>query len=756
MAGNELLHFLRGALDIGNTYSDDILGDGQPFYNPHKNYLTVGDKTGKKVNAQPITVKELIGYAPDTTHITPSKVGEYHIKFVNNNLEILTPEGTGVALNTDSLFPTKAGATLGTASIPFLKMFGDLYGGQFFEGDNKVYDTRVVYTLSDNGKNGYMTYVKSSNNEVIRTILDTASPLTHILRGYTYDAKAGDSITTGNVGIFMETEDHTLLAGMETYEYPSNQELASLDIYSKTNNIPTSTLDGTQNINAVIIQDEVEYIGENAFANTGDLNAIYIPESVERVGDNWGGSTQTDMPMWRFTNVVFNGDVPEYFKYENSRPRSNIFVPYKYKDNYREAMKYNGQEAGMLFYFNGKSMQESGEAVKVYTSGSDLVVKVKNTPIDTSKLSSFVISDSNNEAYDSSDATVVSVLDADAGTIQVSGAKVKDGYTLYLTYYYISDKQEDNLLTDDFAFTSWEDLAKVDKSYYESVRLIDPGITAWNLQQAFSGLDFSITYDGLIPNGSTTQSAKDYPCGWVRVLYNSSNKTLSMRATMVADTLPFIKHLNLKLLWGAQDVGYETLRINATQSEMQNKRNGWKTSSNSNSWVEKTVTVDLTQYSQIPGFDNIPLTFWDVSDGYMEYYPSFTYDLRCIPWFGPDSDADGDNELGNDAGSCKYIYNTCGAWDTLPATDTNATMSLYRQIKDIEVISVEHPQGQSLKELGNNANLVGFNHKLRVITSGIGGTEFSMSGNSLYQYCLFLGSLAYCKIGNINTANRQN
>ena len=225
---------------------------------------------------------------------------------------------------------------------------------------------------------------------------------------------------------------------------------------------------------------------------------------------------------------------------------------------------------------------------------------------------------------------------------------------------------------------------------------------------------------------------------------------------VLKEAIPFIQRLNFAIGWSplGNKTWEENLIVTATQSQLKNKTNGWTEKTNVTYAVQKTVTVDLSNYVQVnyPGFDRVPI---QVHDSYFNYYPNFYYDLRCIPWFGPNPDKDGENTMGEDAGSCKYIYNTCGAWDTLPYVYESPSSSIYRQITDISVLSSENPSGLSLKGLGNQKNVVGFNYRLYVCTSGIGGISTSMSGNSLYHYCLSLGELAYCKIGNINAQNRK-
>lgn len=73
MANNETIQILR-TNGITDNNKDVALLEGQPFYNMQKNYLTIGDKAngGKKANAEPITVRKLIGYFNDNNGVTNS------------------------------------------------------------------------------------------------------------------------------------------------------------------------------------------------------------------------------------------------------------------------------------------------------------------------------------------------------------------------------------------------------------------------------------------------------------------------------------------------------------------------------------------------------------------------------------------------------------------------------------------------------------------------------------------------------------
>jgi hypothetical protein len=95
VAGNSLLHFLRGSLEDAES-GNLILEPGQPFYNYNKNYLTIGGKDGNtKVNGKPLTVREVIGYAGESNSITGNLNldNEFHLKYDDNSntLELLTP-----------------------------------------------------------------------------------------------------------------------------------------------------------------------------------------------------------------------------------------------------------------------------------------------------------------------------------------------------------------------------------------------------------------------------------------------------------------------------------------------------------------------------------------------------------------------------------------------------------------------------------------------------------------------------------------
>lgn len=100
MANNNRIKLLRGnSTQIAN--SNKVLSYGQPLYNDDKNYITVGNSAGtKQVKAQPITVREVIGYYGDSTTISNSTSNQYKLSGdATNKTYLNTPDTFNINVN---------------------------------------------------------------------------------------------------------------------------------------------------------------------------------------------------------------------------------------------------------------------------------------------------------------------------------------------------------------------------------------------------------------------------------------------------------------------------------------------------------------------------------------------------------------------------------------------------------------------------------------------------------------------------------
>lgn len=98
MAGKNTIQILRGT--VTDTNKSEKLLEGQPFYNEDRNYLTIGGPGGTdSLNSLPITVREVVGYAEESTQITDSEsanLSEYSLKYRDNSLKITSPKGIDI------------------------------------------------------------------------------------------------------------------------------------------------------------------------------------------------------------------------------------------------------------------------------------------------------------------------------------------------------------------------------------------------------------------------------------------------------------------------------------------------------------------------------------------------------------------------------------------------------------------------------------------------------------------------------------
>lgn len=98
MAGKNTIQILRGK--VTDTNKSEKLLEGQPFYNEDRNYLTIGGPGGTdSLNSLPITVREVVGYAEESTQITDSasaNLSEYSLKYRDNSLKITSPKGLDI------------------------------------------------------------------------------------------------------------------------------------------------------------------------------------------------------------------------------------------------------------------------------------------------------------------------------------------------------------------------------------------------------------------------------------------------------------------------------------------------------------------------------------------------------------------------------------------------------------------------------------------------------------------------------------
>ena len=100
MANNNRIRLLRGT-STQIASSNKVLSYGQPLYNDDKNYITVGNSTGtKQVKAQPITVREVIGYYGDSTTISNSTSNQYKLSGdATNKTYLNTPDTFNINVN---------------------------------------------------------------------------------------------------------------------------------------------------------------------------------------------------------------------------------------------------------------------------------------------------------------------------------------------------------------------------------------------------------------------------------------------------------------------------------------------------------------------------------------------------------------------------------------------------------------------------------------------------------------------------------
>lgn len=94
MAGNGMIRMLRGTSEMISNSGDSgiVLEPGQPLYNTDKNYLTIGglksDGDKKRVDASPISVRELKGWWADQQGITSSisPFPDFSINHISSNI----------------------------------------------------------------------------------------------------------------------------------------------------------------------------------------------------------------------------------------------------------------------------------------------------------------------------------------------------------------------------------------------------------------------------------------------------------------------------------------------------------------------------------------------------------------------------------------------------------------------------------------------------------------------------------------------
>lgn len=99
---NAKIKLLRG--NTNNLNSTTNLDPGQPLFVMDKNYLIIGDKSNKKLNGKPITVREVKGYYEDSNGITTSKASEYSFGPSSDNTSTVI-KGSGslnICVNSES------------------------------------------------------------------------------------------------------------------------------------------------------------------------------------------------------------------------------------------------------------------------------------------------------------------------------------------------------------------------------------------------------------------------------------------------------------------------------------------------------------------------------------------------------------------------------------------------------------------------------------------------------------------------------
>lgn len=80
MSNNKSIQVIRGTSQniVKNANAGVSLLDDQLLYNLDENYLTVGGgANSNSLTKEPITCRELIGYADDDSSITANKIIEY-------------------------------------------------------------------------------------------------------------------------------------------------------------------------------------------------------------------------------------------------------------------------------------------------------------------------------------------------------------------------------------------------------------------------------------------------------------------------------------------------------------------------------------------------------------------------------------------------------------------------------------------------------------------------------------------------------
>lgn len=185
MAGNNLLHFLRGGL--GNATDESTLEPGQPFYNYSKNYLTVGGKNkDTKVNGKPLTVREVVGYTADNDNsITSGTAGEFHLKYSNRALELLTPDNFTFKSG-ESEIATYSSDNSGTITLhkPITSSYSATYGSLIINGD-----TNCQTCLPSNSN----TYNLGSPEKKFKTLYANNANIGTLLSDNVYSGKFTNS-----------------------------------------------------------------------------------------------------------------------------------------------------------------------------------------------------------------------------------------------------------------------------------------------------------------------------------------------------------------------------------------------------------------------------------------------------------------------------------------------------------------------------------------------------------------------------------
>ena len=267
MAGRDAIQILRGSITQENK--DKKLLEGQPFYNEARNYLTVGRQGGNaSLNSLPVTVREVVGYAEESTRITDSaseNLSEYSLKYKDNSLKITSPRGVDIGSGNNGDVTLKRN----NSSSITLKEDSIEYANNSISDSaavNVITSSKTGFIFKDNGGSNFATVEMgklklnalcdadgTQQASISRTGIAVDNNLTATDIEATNNISAAGDITTNTVKI-------------RTASVGSKQ--GYVEIYNGGKTKPSIKLDGGNNPNIVVrdgngLTDIVQIGGEN-------------------------------------------------------------------------------------------------------------------------------------------------------------------------------------------------------------------------------------------------------------------------------------------------------------------------------------------------------------------------------------------------------------------------------------------------------------------------------------------------------------